>query len=74
MTGSNFQISILEAALSGKIINLKQVRKQKAREEKSQVANANAMKFGRTKAQRLLETAREDLAARRLDQLKFDDE
>ena len=60
--------------MTGKIVNLKQFKKTKAREEKSQSASANAIKFGRTKAQRILETAREDLAARRLDQLKFDDE
>jgi hypothetical protein len=55
-------------------INLNKVRKEKSRAEAKAQADANAAKFGRTKAQRLLETAREDLAARRLDQLKFDDE
>jgi hypothetical protein len=55
-------------------INLSKVRKEKNRAEAKAQADANAVKFGRTKAQRLLETAREDLAARRLDQLKFDDE
>jgi hypothetical protein len=55
-------------------INLNRVRKEKSRAEAKAQADANAVKFGRTKAQRLLETAREDLAARRLDQLKFDDE
>jgi len=55
-------------------INLNKVRKEKSRAEAKAQADANAVKFGRTKAQRLLETAREDLAARRLDQLKFDDE
>ena len=55
-------------------INLNKVRKEKSRAEAKAQADANAVKFGRTKAQRLLETAREDLAARRLDQLKFDEE
>ena len=55
-------------------INLNKVRKEKSRAEAKAQADANAAKFGRSKAQRLLETAREDLAARRLDQLKFDDE
>lgn len=55
-------------------INLNRVRKERNRAEAKAQADANAVKFGRTKAQRLLETAREDLAARRLDQLKFDDE
>ena len=53
-------------------INLNRVRKEKSRAEAKAQADANAVKFGRTKAQRLLETAREDLAARRLDKLKFD--
>ncbi|HSG37496.1 MAG TPA: DUF4169 family protein [Paracoccaceae bacterium] len=60
--------------MTGKVVNLKKFKKQKARDEKSEAAKVNAVKFGRTKAQRILETAREDLAARRLDQLKFDDE
>jgi hypothetical protein len=55
-------------------INLNKVRKEKSRAEAQAQADANAVKSGRTKAQRLLETARKDLAARRLDQLKFDDE
>ena len=55
-------------------MNLNRVLKEKSRAEAKAQADANAVKFGRTKAQRLLETAREDLAARRLDQLKFDDE
>lgn len=55
-------------------INLNKVRKEKTRAETKAQADINAVKFGRTKAQRLLETAREDLAARRLDQLKFDEE
>jgi hypothetical protein len=55
-------------------INLNKVRKEKSRAEAKAQADANAVKSRRTKAQRLLETARKDLAARRLDQLKFDDE
>jgi hypothetical protein len=53
--------------VAGKLVNLKQFKKEAARIEKSNAAAANAVKFGRTKAQRLLEAAREDLAARRLD-------
>jgi len=55
-------------------INLNKVRKAKAREENKTRADANAAKFGRTKAQRLLDTTREKLAADRLSQLKFEDD
>ena len=55
-------------------INLNQARKAKAREERKAQADANAAKFGRTKAQRLLDAAREKQASERLSQLKFDDE
>jgi len=55
-------------------INLNKVRKAKAREESKTRADANAAKFGRTKAQRLLDTTREKLAADRLSQLKFEDD
>ena len=55
-------------------INLNQVRKAKAREDRKAQADANALKFGRTKAQRLLDAAREEQASQRLAQLKFDDE
>tara|TARA_R110000868_G_scaffold8278_1_gene43068 strand:+ start:7791 stop:7979 length:189 start_codon:yes stop_codon:yes gene_type:complete len=36
----------------GDVINLRQVRKAKARDDKAQQADANRAKFGRTKAQR----------------------
>ena len=36
----------------GDVINLRQARKAKARDDKAQQAEANRAKFGRTKAQR----------------------
>lgn len=36
----------------GDVINLRQARKAKARDDKAQQADANRAKFGRTKAQR----------------------
>ena len=57
-----------------KPINLNQARKEKERADKKARADANAVKFGRTKAQRLLDTAQSDQARARLDQLKFEDE
>ena len=55
-------------------VNLNQARKDRDRAQKKQQADENAVKFGRTKAQRLLEAAREDQMRARLDALKFEDE
>lgn len=55
-------------------INLNKHRKAKARETRKTEADANAVKFGRTKAERLLDATREAKAAERLAQLKFDDD
>lgn len=54
-------------------VNLNRFRKEKARAEQKAQADANAVKFGRTKAERLLEAARAEQAKRRLDQLKFEE-
>ncbi|MCT4685098.1 MAG: DUF4169 family protein [Roseicyclus sp.] len=40
------------------VINLGRVRKQRARDEKRRTADANAARFGRTKAERQAEEAR----------------
>ncbi len=50
-----------------KVINLNKARKASARLNKSAQADENAVKFGRTKAQKSLEKARADKAARALD-------
>ncbi|MCK0121477.1 DUF4169 family protein [Loktanella sp. F6476L] len=55
-------------------INLNKVRKDKARTEKKLRADANSVKFGQSKAQRLLEVTQSKQASARLDALKFDDE
>jgi len=52
------------------IINLNRARKKKAREAASAQADANRLKFGRTKEQRALEAAQAKEAQRRLDQLR----
>ena len=57
-----------------KPINLNQVRKAKARAEEKARADENSVKFGRTKAQRLLDAAQNEQASKRSAQLKFDDE
>ena len=55
------------------IINLRQARKQKARAEKEARANENRIAFGRTKAEKNLRQAEQDLAKSRLDSHKRDD-
>jgi hypothetical protein len=49
------------------VTNLNQFRKTKARAEKRAKADENAVKFGRTKAQKALENARAEKARRNLD-------
>ncbi len=56
------------------IVNLNRQRKARARAEKRRTADANAVKFGRTKAERVLEAARSDHARRVLDQHQLDEE
>lgn len=48
-------------------VNLNRYRKQKARAEKKARAERNAVSFGRTRAQKDLDHARTDKAARDLD-------
>ncbi len=49
------------------VVNLTRFRKEKARAEKRAGAEANAAKHGRTKAEKALEKARAEKAARDLD-------
>ncbi len=56
------------------IINLNKVRKDRDRTAKKTEADQNALRHGRTKAERLAEAARDARARVRLDQLKFEDE
>jgi hypothetical protein len=55
------------------IVNLRQARKAKAREDKQEQAAANRAKFGRTKAERELEAARKSLADKALERHKRED-
>lgn len=57
-----------------KVTNLNQFRKQKARAEKRARGDANAAKHGRTKAQKSLEEAHADMAARNLDRHRRDED
>jgi len=49
------------------IINLRQARKNKARAEKEARAEQNRISFGRTKAEKKLTKAEQDLAKSRLE-------
>ena len=51
-------------------VNLNRARKEKARAEKKARADENVARFGRTKAERMLEEARARKAARELDGAK----
>lgn len=57
-----------------KPINLNQARKARTRAETKAKADENAVRFGRTKAQKVLEAAQAKQASDRLSQLEFDDE
>ncbi len=50
-----------------RLTNLNRFRKQKARAEKRARADANAARYGRSKAEKALEEARAEKAARLLD-------
>jgi phage protein D len=54
-------------------VNLNKARKARDRAEEKAQADANALKHGRTKAERLLEAAQAEKARRALDQAKFEE-
>jgi len=53
-------------------VNLNRIRKERERAQKRAEAEENALKFGRTKAERKLEAARAEKARRDLDAQKRD--
>lgn len=55
------------------VINLRQARKDRDRAEKRAKGDANAAKFGRSKAQKAVEKTDADRAAKHLDGVKRDD-
>jgi hypothetical protein len=56
--------------LTAKIVNLSRARKARARDDKRLKADANAARFGQTKAEREAATLEAAKAARHLDQHK----
>ena len=56
-----------------KVINFNKARKARSKQEKQNQADQNAVKFGRTKAQKSLEEARIEKARRDLDGAERED-
>ncbi len=59
--------------MSGNTVNLNQVRKERARREARRIADQNAIKFGRTKAQKARSETNEKKRQALLDQHRRDD-
>ena len=59
--------------MTGSVTNLNKARKARDRAEEKAQADTNALKHGRTKAQRLLESAQAEKARRALDGAKFEE-
>ncbi|PWK62441.1 DUF4169 family protein [Roseicyclus mahoneyensis] len=59
--------------MTGKVVNLTRARKTRARDDKRQKADANAAKFGLTKAERATQAQAADKAARHLDAHRRED-
>lgn len=59
--------------MSGKIVNLRQIRKRKARDEKARQGDENAAAHGRSKAERSITDLRAVKAQRDLDGHKRED-
>ena len=59
--------------MTDSVVNLNKARKARDRAEEKAQADANALKHGRTKAQRLLEATQAEKARRALDQSKFEE-
>ena len=59
--------------MTGPVVNLNKVRKARDRADEKARADENAVRHGRTKAQRLAEAAQADKARRALDGAKFEE-
>ncbi|MDB9838585.1 DUF4169 family protein [bacterium] len=56
------------------IVNLNKARKTKTKADEKAQADQNAIVFGRTKAERVLDAANATLTNNKLSQLKFEEE
>ena len=59
--------------MTAKIVNLSRARKSRARDDKRRQADANAARFGQTKAEREAAARATEKAAKHLDQHKRED-
>jgi len=57
----------------GDVINLKRIKKRNEREASAKQADANRVRFGRTKSERALAEQAKDRAENLLDQHRIDD-
>jgi hypothetical protein len=55
------------------IVNLKRMRKDKARREQERTAEANRLRFGRTKAQKIADKDAKERERRAIDEKKLED-
>ena len=58
----------------GNLVNLKRFKKRSEREQAAKQADANRVRFGRTKSERALDEARANRADKILDQHRIDGE
>ena len=56
----------------GDVVNLKRIKKRNERTQSAKVADANRLRFGRTKSERTLDDQRKDREAYLLDQHRID--
>jgi len=61
-------------ASMGNVVNLKRFKKRAEREQSAKQADANRMRFGRTKSQRILDEQRSNRANDMLDQHRIEGE
>lgn len=59
--------------MTGRVVNLRQARKRRARAEKERKAEQNRIRFGRTKAERNLSEALREKHARHVDDHRRED-
>lgn len=55
-----------------KVVSLSRVRKTRARDENHKAADANAIKFGRTKGEKMRDRLEAEKSARNVDQHQID--
>ncbi|MDA5094696.1 DUF4169 family protein [Aliiroseovarius sp. KMU-50] len=60
--------------MDDKVINLRQRRKQAQRRDKARQADENAVKFGRSKAEKMLDAAQNEKSERDLNAHKREDD